>query len=152
MPDLTFATAFTPWQSLAGGMLIGLAAVLLMLVSGRIFGATGVLSGAMTGVLNPGASKDGGWRIALLAGMVSGPLAVLALTGQMPEITVPVSMPMLLVGGVLVGVGVTFGSGCTSGHGVCGMARLSGRSIAATLTFMLTTGITVYVIRHIWGG
>jgi uncharacterized protein len=83
--------------------------------------------------------------------MVSGPLAVLAITGQMPEVQVPVSMPMLLIGGLLVGIGVTYGSGCTSGHGVCGMARLSRRSIAATLTFMLTTGITVYVIRHVLG-
>jgi len=141
-------TVFTPLQSLAGGALIGLASVLLMLTLGRIMGATGILAG----ILTPSAHPGGGWRIALLAGMVSGPLAVLALTGQMPEIQVPVSMPMLLIGGVLVGIGVTYGSGCTSGHGVCGMARLSRRSIAATLTFMLTTGITVYVVRHVVGG
>jgi uncharacterized protein len=140
-------TVFTPLQSLAGGALIGLASVLLMLTLGRIMGATGILAG----ILTPSAHPGGGWRIALLAGMVSGPLAVLALTGQMPEIQVPVSMPMLLIGGVLVGIGVTYGSGCTSGHGVCGMARLSRRSIAATLTFMLTTGVTVYVVRHIVG-
>jgi len=140
-------TVFTPFQSLAGGALIGLASVLLMLTLGRIMGATGLLAG----VLTPSAHPGSGWRIALLAGMVSGPLAVLALTGQMPEIQVPVSMPMLLIGGVLVGIGVTYGSGCTSGHGVCGMARLSRRSIAATLTFMLTTGLTVYVVRHIVG-
>jgi uncharacterized protein len=147
--DLTlYETAFTPWQSLAGGALIGLASVLLMLTLGRIMGATGLLAG----VLTPSAHPGSGWRIALLAGMVSGPLAVLAITGQMPEIQVPVSMPMLLIGGLLVGIGVTYGSGCTSGHGVCGMARLSRRSIAATLTFMLTTGITVYVIRHVVGG
>jgi hypothetical protein len=83
--------------------------------------------------------------------MVSGPLAVLAMTGRMPVVQVPVSMPMLLVGGFIVGIGVTFGSGCTSGHGVCGIARLSPRSIAATLTFMLTTGATVYVVRHVLG-
>jgi uncharacterized protein len=147
--DLTlYETAFTPWQSLAGGALIGLASVLLMLTLGRIMGATGLLAG----VLTPSAHPGSGWRIALLAGMVSGPLAVLAITGQMPEIQVPVSMPMLLIGGLLVGIGVTYGSGCTSGHGVCGMARLSRRSIAATITFMLTTGITVYVIRHVVGG
>lgn len=148
MPELTvIETLFTPWQSLSGGVLIGVASVLLMLTLGRIMGATGVLAG----VLTPSAHPDTGWRLALLAGMVSGPLAVLALTGQMPAVEVPVSMPMLLVGGVLVGIGVTYGSGCTSGHGVCGMARLSRRSIAATLTFMLTTAVTVYVVRHVMG-
>jgi len=86
-----------------------------------------------------------------LAGMVSAPAAYLAFTGSWPEIVTPVSKLMLVIGGVIVGVGVTFGSGCTSGHGVCGMARLSPRSIVATLTFMLTTGITVYVIRHVIG-
>jgi len=140
-------TVFTPWQSLAGGVLIGLASVLLMLTLGRIMGATGILAGLLTPVAHP----DTGWRLAVLAGMVSGPLAVLVLTGQMPEIQVPVSMPMLLVGGFLVGIGVTYGSGCTSGHGVCGMARLSRRSIAATATFMVTTGITVFVGRHVLG-
>ena len=140
-------TLFTPWQSLAGGALIGLASVLLMLTLGRIMGATGILAGVLTPTTHP----DTGWRLAVLAGMVSGPLAVLALTGQMPVVQVPVTLPMLLVGGVLVGIGVTYGSGCTSGHGVCGMARLSRRSFAATATFMVTTGITVFVIRHVWG-
>lgn len=140
-------TAFTPWQSLAGGALIGLASVLLMLSLGRIMGATGILAG----VLTPSAHPDKDWRIAILAGMVSGPLALMVLTGAMPAVDVPVSMPMLVLGGFLVGIGVTYGSGCTSGHGVCGMARLSRRSIAATLTFMLTTGLTVYIIRHVLG-
>ncbi len=140
-------TVFTPIQSLTGGLLIGAAAVLLMLFGGRIMGATGLVAG----VLSPSSSSDRAWRIAVLAGMVSGPLAVLALTGQMPEIQVPVSTPMLMIGGLLVGLGVTFGSGCTSGHGVCGMARLSVRSIAATLTFMVATGITVFVVRHVLG-
>lgn len=140
-------TAFTPLQSLFGGTLIGLAAVLLMATLGRVMGATGILAG----FLQPTGLSDWSWRAAVLAGMVSGPVAVLAMTGQMPAVQVPVSMPMLVVGGFLVGLGVTFGGGCTSGHGVCGMARLSPRSIAATLTFMLTTGITVFVIRHIIG-
>ena len=148
MQELTvIETLFTPWQSLSGGMLIGVASVLLMLTLGRIMGATGVLAG----VLTPSAHPDTGWRLALLAGMISGPLAVLAVTGRMPAVEVPVSTQMLLLGGLLVGIGVTYGSGCTSGHGVCGMARLSRRSIAATLTFMLTTGVTVYVIRHVMG-
>jgi len=138
-------TAFTPFASLAGGILIGVSAVLLMLVSGRIMGATGILAGAIWGP-----ARD--WRVALLAGMATGPLVVLAVTGSFPAIEVPVSMLAMILGGVLVGVGVTFGGGCTSGHGVCGMARLSARSIAATLTFMLTTGVTVYVVRHIIGG
>ena len=140
-------TLFTPWQALVGGALIGLATVLLMLTLGRIMGATGILAGVLTPTTHP----DSGWRLAVLAGMLSGPLAVLALTGQMPVVQVPVTLPMLLVGGVLVGIGVTYGSGCTSGHGVCGMARLSRRSTAATATFMVTTGITVFVIRHVWG-
>jgi uncharacterized membrane protein YedE/YeeE len=145
---VSFETAFTPLQSLGGGALIGAAAVLLMAGLGRIMGATGVLAGVLQ---RPG-SADWSWRAALLLGMVCGPAVFMALTGQMPQITVPVSLPMLIVGGFIVGVGVTFASGCTSGHGVCGMARLSPRSIVATLTFMATTAITVYVIRHAIGG
>jgi uncharacterized membrane protein YedE/YeeE len=140
-------TVFTPWASLGGGILIGLAATLLMLSLGRVMGATGIL----TGLVAPSSREDFSWRAALLLGMVSGPLAVLFLTGQMPAVQVPVSALMLVIGGLIVGVGVTFGSGCTSGHGVCGMARLSPRSIAATLTFMIFTFITVYVVRHVLG-
>lgn len=140
-------TVFTPWQSLGGGTLIGLAASLLMLSLGRVFGATGILGG----LLAAGPSQDRMWRLALLLGMVTGPLAVLLLWGQMPTVQVPVSAPMLVIGGLAVGVGVTFGSGCTSGHGVCGMARLSPRSIVAVLTFMTATAITVYVLRHVIG-
>jgi hypothetical protein len=142
-----FETAFTPWLSLAGGGLIGLAAVLLMLVNGRILGATGVLEG----LLAPRSRDDFAWRAALVLGMITAPAVYFLATGMPVEITVPVSMPMLLIGGVIVGVGVTFGAGCTSGHGVCGMARLSPRSIAATVTFMIATAATVYVIRHVLG-
>jgi uncharacterized membrane protein YedE/YeeE len=141
-------TAFTPWQSLGGGVLIGLSSVLLMLVAGRIMGATGILAG----IFAPASVADMSWRVALLLGMVTGPAVYWLATGGMPEITVPVSMPMLLIGGFIVGVGVTYGSGCTSGHGVCGMARFSPRSIAATITFMLATGVTVFVVRHVIGG
>lgn len=140
-------TAFTPWASLGGGVLIGLAATLLMLTLGRVMGATGVL----TGLVAPASRTDFAWRAAMVLGMVSGPLAVLAVSGDLPAIEVPVSTAMLLVGGLIVGVGVTYGSGCTSGHGVCGMARLSPRSVVATLTFMLFTFITVYVVRHVLG-
>lgn len=140
-------TAFTPLQSLGGGALIGAGAVFLMATLGRVMGATGVLAG----VIQPASMSDWSWRAAVLLGMASGPLAVLLITGSLPAIQVPVSTSMMLVGGFIVGLGVTFGSGCTSGHGVCGMARLSGRSIAATMVFMITTFVTVYVVRHILG-
>ncbi len=141
-------TAFTPWASLSGGILIGLSAVLLMLSIGRVMGATGVLAG----IFAPSSRHDASWRIALVLGMITGPAVYWLFAGQMPEISVPVSTPMLLIGGFIVGIGVTYGSGCTSGHGVCGMARLSPRSIAATLTFMATTGVTVYLVRHVFAG
>ncbi|MGR3710274.1 MAG: YeeE/YedE family protein [Alterinioella nitratireducens] len=141
-------TAFTPFASTLGGALIGAAAVLLMLTLGRILGATGILSG----VLAPDSRDDFAWRAAMIAGMITGPLIYLAVTGGFPTVTVPVSTPMLLVGGFIVGLGVIFGAGCTSGHGVCGMARLSRRSIAATLSFMAATALTVFVIRHVIGG
>ena len=140
-------TAFTPWASLAGGVLIGLAAVLLMLVAGRVMGATGIVAG----LIRPVSSGDFAWRAALLLGMVSGPLAVAVVSGGMPAVQVPVSLPMLGIGGLIVGLGASWGSGCTSGHGVCGMARLSPRSIVATLTFMATTFVTVYLVRHVIG-
>lgn len=133
-----------------GGGLIGLATVLLMLTLGRIMGATGILSGLLTPSA-PSAPSDRTWRLAVLLGMVSGPVVILALTGQMPVVDVPVSLAMLLLGGFIVGLGVTFASGCTSGHGICGVARLSRRSIAATATFMISTGLTVFVVRHVLG-
>lgn len=141
-------TAFTPWASLAGGGLIGLSAVLLMLTLGRVMGATGLLAG----LLLPSSRSDATWRAVLMAGMVSGPLVYWMMTGALPAVEIPVSSAAILVGGVLVGIGVTFGAGCTSGHGVCGMARLSPRSIAATLTFMIFTFATVYILRHGFGG
>ncbi|MGX0974312.1 putative membrane protein YedE/YeeE [Roseovarius sp. MBR-51] len=140
-------TEFTPLASLAGGVLIGLSAVLLMVFQGRILGATGILSGLMSGDV-PG---DKRWRAAMMVGMIAGPLLVLALTGQMPVVEVPISLPMILIGGFIVGIGVTFGSGCTSGHGVCGIARLSPRSIVATFSFMAVAFLTVYIIRHVIG-
>lgn len=141
-------TEFTPFASLIGGILIGTAAVMLMALRGRVFGATGILAGFMT----PANSSDWAWRALLLAGMVTGPIVYMILTGSMPAVDVPVSRAALIVGGLIVGVGVTFGSGCTSGHGVCGMARLSPRSIIATVTFMVATFITVYIVRHVMGG
>jgi len=140
-------TEFTPFASLAGGVLIGLAATLLMLFRGRIMGATGVLAG----LVQPTSSSEFSWRAALVAGMVTGPAVVWLVTGALPAVQVPVSTIALVVGGLIVGVGVTYGAGCTSGHGVCGMARLSPRSIVATLTFMAFTFATVFIIRHVIG-
>lgn len=141
-------TAFTPWASLVGGVLIGVAATLLMLLLGRVMGATGVLAG----LFQPASRDDFLWRAALVAGMMTGPLVVWLFSGEMPAVQVPVSTAALLTGGLIVGVGVTFGAGCTSGHGVCGMARLSPRSIVATVTFMAFTFATVFVVRHVIGG
>ncbi|WP_313136099.1 YeeE/YedE family protein [Paracoccus jeotgali] len=141
-------TQFTPWLSLAGGVMIGLAATALMAMLGRIMGASGLVSG----LLRPTSGAEFGWRAALLAGMVSGPLVLLALTGSMPPLQVPSSPMMLVLGGLLVGVGVTYASGCTSGHGVCGNARLSPRSFVATVSFMLAAFVTVFVVRHLLPG
>lgn len=141
-------TEFTPLLSLAGGALIGLAAVALMAVHGRIAGITGILGGFLPG----SGESDRGWRIAFIAGMIGAPVAVMAATGSLPQISVPVSTLALVAGGFLVGIGATFGSGCTSGHGVCGLSRLSARSIAATLTFMATGAVTVFLVRHVLGG
>lgn len=141
-------TTFTPIASTIGGVLIGTASVLLMLTLGRIMGATGILAGFFT----PASRDDFLWRAAMLVGMMTGPVVYLALTGSFPAVEIPISTPVLLIGGFIVGIGVTVGSGCTSGHGVCGMARLSPRSIAATATFMAATAVTVYVMRHVIGG
>lgn len=140
-------TEFTPVASTFGGALIGLSAVLLMLMLGRIMGATGVLAG----IIAPTSRDDFARRFALFVGMLSGPILLLVLTGSFPEIQVPGSNIMLATGGLIVGIGVTFGSGCTSGHGVCGIGRLSSRSITATVVFMISTAVTVYVLRHILG-
>ena len=141
-------TTFTPLQSLAGGAMIGLAAVLLMVLHGRIAGITGILSG----LLPPRLALDWPWRAAFLAGLVGSPLVYWAVAGATVDISVPVSLPLILLSGLIVGVGVTYGSGCTSGHGVCGLARFSPRSLVATLTFMATTAATVFVVRHVIGG
>ncbi|MBX3576312.1 MAG: YeeE/YedE family protein [Rhizobiaceae bacterium] len=139
-------TDFTPIQSLFGGVLIGLSAVLLMALHGRIAGMTGILTGVI-----PPLAPDWQWRAAFLAGAVVSPLAYLALGGTI-AFSVPVSTGLLVIGGVLVGIGVNFGNGCPSGHGICGIARLSPRSIVAVVTFMITAFITVFVVRHVIGG
>lgn len=141
-------TEFTPLASLAGGALIGLAAVLLMALHGRILGATGIVEG----LLRRGDPSDWSLRAALVLGMMAGPLVLLVLTGELPPTEAPVPLWAVGVGGLIVGLGVAYGGGCTSGHGVCGIARFSRRSVVATATFMATAITTVYVIRHIlWG-
>jgi uncharacterized membrane protein YedE/YeeE len=140
-------TTFTPWASLGGGILIGVAATLLMLLKGRIMGATGILAG----LIMPASQTDFAWRAALVAGMACGPVTLWLLSGAWPEMQVTVPLPLLLLSGVIVGIGVSYGGGCTSGHGVCGIARLSQRSIVATLTFMAATFATVFLLRHVIG-
>ena len=138
-------TDFTPFQSLLGGALIGLSAVLLMAFHGRIAGITGILSGVI-----PPLSGDWQWRAAFLVGAALIPLGYV-LAGGAVHFSVPVSTAALIGGGVLVGIGVHFGNGCPSGHGICGIARLSPRSIVAVLTFMATAFATVFVVRHVIG-
>lgn len=139
-------TAFTPLESLFGGALIGLASVLLMAFHGRIAGMTGILSGLL-----PPVSSDWAWRAAFLAGAIAAPALVTAVSGYSVAYDSPVPLSWTVISGLVVGIGVYFGSGCTSGHGVCGIARLSPRSIIATATFMATAIATVFVIRHVIG-
>lgn len=130
---------------LAGGVLIGAAAVLLMALLGRIAGVSGIVGG----LLPPRPAADFGWRLAFVIGLVAGPLFYTMLSGR-PGVGLPVAdLPVLVLAGLLVGAGTTVGSGCTSGHGVCGLARLSPRSLVATLTFMATAGVTVFLVRHV---
>ena len=139
-------TEFTPFASFIGGFLIGLGAVILMAFNGRIAGMTAMLGG----VLEP-RSPDRSWRLAFLAGAIAAPL-IATLMGAEFAFASPTTGVLLAIGGVIVGIGVTYGSGCTSGHGVCGLARLSPRSLVATLTFMATTFLAVTLMRHVFGG
>ena len=141
-------TDFTPWASLGGGALIGLAAVLLMALHGRILGATGILGG----LLRFDDPADWSLRAAIVAGMAAGPLVWLVVSGDLPAIDLPIPTAAVILGGLIVGVGVSYGGGCTSGHGVCGIARFSRRSLIATACFMATAIATVFVIRHVLGG
>ena len=140
-------TIFTPFASLGGGALIGLGAVFLMLGLGRILGATGIMSGLVFAER----SSEFSWRAAMIVGMILSPGLIYLITGQMPELSVPVSPLMIAIGGVIVGFGASLGSGCTSGHCVCGLSRLSVRPIVAVPTFMVTAAITVYLTRNVFG-
>ncbi len=137
---------FTPWSSLAGGMTIGIAVAVFALLNGRIAGISGIAGGLFR--LQTG---DIGWRIAFIAGLVAAPL-VWQLFHSLPTFRIDTGYGILALAGLIVGIGTRYGSGCTSGHGVCGLSRFSPRSIIATLVFMGTGFVTVYIMRHILGG
>jgi len=138
-------SSFTPWSSLAGGVLIGIAAAMFVLLNGRIAGISGVLGG----LFKP-SRGDVAWRVAFVLGLVAAPLAY-ALLSDVPRPRIDAGTGALVLAGLLVGIGTRYGSGCTSGHGVCGLSRLSGRSLVATVAFMGAGFVTVYVARHLLG-
>ena len=138
---------FTPWSALLGGALIGAAAAIFIVFNGRIAGISGVLGGLLRpAALMPG---DAGWRIAFVLGLLVAPLVYL-LFSVWPVVQVDASYGALVLAGLLVGVGTRYGAGCTSGHGVCGISRLSPRSMAATACFMAAGFATVYAVRHLF--
>ena len=139
--------AFTPWSALAGGVLIGIAAAMFVLLNGRIAGVSGVVGGLVGGLLRP-VRGDVAWRAAFVIGLIAAPLVYL-LAAPPPELRIDAQYSALVLAGLLVGVGTRYGSGCTSGHGVCGISRLSLRSLVATLVFMGAGFVTVYVTRHL---
>lgn len=139
------ATAFTPLLSLAGGALIGVSALVLMWSLGRIAGISGIVAGALTE-----SSSERGWRLAFIVGLFAGAMVAAFLTGALAEIQVASSgWPVTVMAGLLVGFGTRLGSGCTSGHGICGLSRFSKRSLVATLSFMFSGVVTVFVLRHL---
>jgi uncharacterized membrane protein YedE/YeeE len=135
---------FTPWSALAGGAVIGMAVAILVLFNGRIAGISGIMGG-----LFKTQKDDMGWRIAFISGLIAAPL-VWQLFLSLPAIRIDGSYVMMVMAGLVVGLGTRYGSGCTSGHGVCGLSRLSPRSIIATLVFMGTGFVTVYAIRYVF--
>ena len=137
--------AFTPWSALAGGVLIGVAAAMFVLLNGRIAGISGVIGGLLKP--SPG---DIAWRAAFVVGLLGAPLAY-SLFAVLPKPQIAAPYGALVLAGLLVGIGTRYGSGCTSGHGVCGLSRLSPRSLVATAAFMGAGFITVYAIRHLLG-
>ncbi|HEV7414250.1 MAG TPA: YeeE/YedE family protein [Casimicrobiaceae bacterium] len=136
-------TTFTPWSALAGGAIIGIAAVLFALFNGRVAGISGIVGG----LLRP-PFPDAAWRVAFLVGLIVAPILYRSFAGP-PSLTIDADYPTLVVAGILVGLGTRYGSGCTSGHGVCGVSRLSPRSLVATLAFMAAGFATVFATRHL---
>jgi len=137
--------AFTPWSALAGGALIGLAVAAFVLIEGRVTGISGIVGG----LFRP-ANGEFGWRVAFVAGLLGAPL-VYGLFAAAPPITIDAGFGGIAVAGFLVGIGTRYGAGCTSGHGVCGISRLSPRSLVATALFMGAGFATVFVVRHVLG-
>ena len=137
---------FTPWASLIGGLLLGVASAVFILINGRILGISGILGGLL-----PPKVGDIGWRVAFLLGMLAAPTVFMALApaGLASEPRIDAGFWTVIAAGLLVGVGTRYASGCTSGHGVCGLSRLSPRSLVATLSFMGAGFFIVYIVRHI---
>jgi len=138
-------TAFTPWSAAIGGVIIGAAVAIFVLVNGRIAGISGIVGG----LLRP-APGDVAWRLAFVAGLMAAPMLYM-LAAKLPPIVIEASYPTLIVAGLLVGIGTRYGAGCTSGHGVCGVSRLSPRSLVATLSFVAVPFATVYAVRDSHG-
>jgi uncharacterized protein len=137
--------AFAPWAAIAGGLLIGTAAAMLLLLNGRIAGISGIVGGLLRVRFG-----DTGWRAAFVAGLLAAP-AAWAIVAPLPAIRIDAGYPLLILAGLMVGVGTRYASGCTSGHGVCGLSRLSPRSLIATAAFMAAGFATVFVVRHLIG-
>lgn len=137
---------FTPWASLGGGIVLGLAAAIFILLNGRVLGISGILGGLLSPRLG-----DIGWRLAFLLGMAAAPVVMtwLAPAGLLAAPRIEAGYGLVVAAGLLVGVGTRYGSGCTSGHGVCGLSRLSPRSLVATLSFMGAGFAVVFVVRHL---
>jgi uncharacterized membrane protein YedE/YeeE len=137
---------FTPWASLIGGLLLGVASAVFILINGRILGISGILGGLL-----PPKVGDIGWRVAFLLGMLAAPTVFMALApaGLASEPRIDAGFWMVIAAGLLVGIGTRYASGCTSGHGVCGLSRLSPRSLVATLSFMGAGFFIVYIVRHV---
>ena len=140
-------TEFTPWASLAGGALIGLSAAMLIVLLGRVAGISG-MAGALLQLPTWSSLQQWGWRLAFMLGLVAAPL-VWQIFAPLPAMQMPSNPLVIIAAGLLVGFGTRMGSGCTSGHGVCGLSRLSMRSLAATLAFMASGAATVFVVRHV---
>ncbi len=136
---------FTPWSSLAGGVVIGFATAMFLLLNGRIAGISGILGGLLQPI-----KGDIGWRVAFITGLIFSPIAF-SIAAPLPEVQIDAGTASLIMAGLLVGIGTRYGSGCTSGHGVCGLSRLSPRSTVATALFILAGFVTVFITRHLIG-
>jgi uncharacterized protein len=140
------ATSFTPVSALIGGALIGLSALMLLALNGRVAGVSGI-----AGLLLSPHGEGRGWRLAFVLGLVAAALLYTLVAGA-PQVQIAADTVTLVIAGVLVGIGTQLGSGCTSGHGVCGLSRLSARSLVATISFMAAGVVTVFLVRHVFGG